>query len=183
MQHFKRILIAASASAAVMATPVIAEDYDGDYALDRAQIEDLQGRYLFAMNWGDFETYASTFTEDGVLDWARGTVTGRDAIREEAEVLWQLFSGLEAGERPTSAPKRRHFIASQVLDIEGDSAVGRAYWYEFDVEMPALQPVILAFGHYEDELRKVDGKWLFSKRAIYNVILEGREGSAENPAW
>ena len=181
MQHFKQILIAATA--ALMAIPAVAEEYDGNYALDRAQIEDLQGRYLFAMNWGDFDTYASTFTEDGVLDWARGTVTGRDAIRQEAEVLWQVFSGLEAGERPASAPKRRHFIASQVLDIDGDSAVGRAYWYEFDVEMTTQQPVILAFGHYEDELRKVDGKWLFSKRAIYNVILEGREGATENPAW
>ena len=181
MQHSKRILIAAAA--ALLAISAIAEEYDDNYAADRAQIEDLQGRYLFAMNWGDFETYASTFTEDGVLDWARGTVTGRDAIRQEAEVLWQVFSGLEAGERPTSAPQRRHFIASQVFDIDGDSAVGRAYWYEFDVEMPARQPVILAFGHYEDELRKVDGKWLFSKRAIYNVILEGREGPVDNPAW
>jgi hypothetical protein len=175
------MLIATAAVA--MTTAAVAEDYDDDYARDRAQIEDLQGRYLFAMNWGDFDTYASTFTEDGVLDWARNTVTGRDAIRQEAEVLWQLFSGLEPGERPTSAPKRRHFIASQVFDIDGDAATGRAYWYEFDVAAATQQPVVLAYGHYEDELRKVDGKWLFSKRAIYNVILEGREGPAENPAW
>jgi hypothetical protein len=70
-----------------------------------------------------------------------------------------------------------------VLDIEADTATGRSYWYEFDLEMPARQPVVLAYGHYEDELRKVDGKWLFSRRKIYNVILEGREGPAGNPAW
>jgi hypothetical protein len=106
-----------------------------------------------------------------------------DAIREGAEVLWQLFSGLEEGETATSAPTRRHFIANQVLDIDGDTAKGRAYWYEFDIGMSGQQPFVLAYGYYEDELRKTDGKWLFSKRAIYNVILEGREGSAENPAW
>ena len=105
MQYIKQMLI--TAAAVSMTTAAVAEDYDDDYARDRAQIEDLQGRYLFAMNWGDFDTYASTFTEDGVLDWARNTVTGRDAIRQEAEVLWQFFSGLEPGERPTSAPKRR----------------------------------------------------------------------------
>lgn len=181
MAKLKRHGIAAAA--ALLTTLSFAEEYDGDYALDRAQIEDLQGRYLFAMNWGDFETYASTFTEDGVLDWARGTATGRDAIRQEAEVLWQLFSGLEEGEVATGAPKRRHFIAGQVLDIDGESAIGRAYWYELDVETSTRQPIVLAYGHYEDELRKVDGKWLFSKRKIYNVILEGREGPAENPAW
>lgn len=135
------------------------------------------------MNWGDFATYASTFAEDGVLDWARGTAVGRDAIREEAEVLWQLFSGLEAGEAATTAPVRRHHIANQVLDIDGDTATGRAYWYEFDLEPTARQPYVIAYGHYEDELRKVDGKWLFTRRKIYNVILEGREGPPENPAW
>ncbi len=181
MRNTRRTLIAAAA--ALLAAPTVAEDYDGDYARDRAQIEDLQARYLFAMNWGDFETYAGTFTEDGVLDWARGTVTGREAIREEAEVLWRVFSGLEEGEAPASAPKRRHFIANQVLDIDGDIAIGRAYWYEFDIGMSGRQPFVLAYGHYEDELRKVDGRWLFSRRAIYNEILDGREGPAENPAW
>jgi hypothetical protein len=180
MNNLKRILITV---VAFLTTTTFAEEYDGNYASDRAQIEDLQGRYLFAMNWGDFETYASTFTEDGVLDWARGTATGRDGIRQEAEVLWRLFSGLEEGETLTSAPTRRHFIANQVLDIDENTATGRAYWYEFDIGMSGQQPFVLAYGHYEDELRKVDGKWLFSKRAIYNVILEGREGPAENPAW
>jgi hypothetical protein len=40
------------------------------------------------------------------------------------------------------------------------------------------------FGHYEDDLVKVNGQWFFSKRKIYN------EGSARwqykgagNPAW
>lgn len=181
MHTARTILIAIAA--AWLAVPVSAEEYDGDYALDRAQIEDLQARYLFAMNWGDFETYASTFTEDGVLDWARGTAVGRGAIRQEAEVLWQLFSGLEAGETATSAPQRRHFIGNSVLDIDEDTAIGRSYWYEFDIEASSRQPIVLAYGHYEDEMRKVDGKWLFSRRKIYNVILEGREGPAENPAW
>ena len=40
------------------------------------------------------------------------------------------------------------------------------------------------FGHYEDELVKVNGKWLFTKRKIYN---EGRDEWAykggKNPAW
>jgi hypothetical protein len=67
MSILTRTLI--TAAAALLTTFTVAEEYDGNYASDRAQIEDLQARYLFAMNWGDFETYASTFAEDGVLDW------------------------------------------------------------------------------------------------------------------
>jgi hypothetical protein len=39
------------------------------YADDRAEIENLQARYIFALDFRDADTYASTFTEDGVLDY------------------------------------------------------------------------------------------------------------------
>ena len=39
------------------------------YGEDRAQIEDLQARYLFALDFHDPQLYASTFTPDGVLDY------------------------------------------------------------------------------------------------------------------
>ncbi|HUJ30210.1 MAG TPA: nuclear transport factor 2 family protein, partial [Candidatus Acidoferrum sp.] len=39
------------------------------YADDRAAIEDLQARYMFALDFHDPETYAQTFTPDGVLDY------------------------------------------------------------------------------------------------------------------
>src|SRR5690606_999425 len=56
--------------------------YPEGYAEDRAQIVDLQARYVMAMDYFDAEGYAAVFAEDGVLDWARGLVEGRDAIYE-----------------------------------------------------------------------------------------------------
>jgi len=50
------------------------------YGEDRAQIEDLQARYLFALDFHDPQLYASTFTPDGILDYGEGDVKGRDAI-------------------------------------------------------------------------------------------------------
>ena len=47
-----------------------------------AAIIDLQHRYVLAMDYFDADGYAAVFTEDGVLDWARGEVKGRAAIRE-----------------------------------------------------------------------------------------------------
>ena len=52
------------------------------YAEDRAAIEDLQARYLFALDFHDPDLYVSTFTEDGVLDYGSGDVKGRQAIKE-----------------------------------------------------------------------------------------------------
>ena len=59
--------------------------YDAQYARDRAEIDDLLSRYLFAMDYNDFDTYAETFTEDGTLEFARGSVTGRDNIKAAAK--------------------------------------------------------------------------------------------------
>jgi hypothetical protein len=52
------------------------------YAEDRAAIEDLQARYLFALDFHDPALYVSTFTEDGVLDYGSGDVKGRQAIKD-----------------------------------------------------------------------------------------------------
>mgnify|MGYP003527436020 CR=1 FL=1 len=57
---------------------------EGD-AQERAAIIDLQNRYVLAMDYFDADGYAAVFTEDGVLDWARGEVKGRAAIRDAPE--------------------------------------------------------------------------------------------------
>src|SRR6516165_11085897 len=52
------------------------------YAEDRAAIEDLQARYLFALDFHDPDLYVSTFTEDGVLDYVSGEVKGRQESKD-----------------------------------------------------------------------------------------------------
>ncbi|HXZ68036.1 MAG TPA: nuclear transport factor 2 family protein, partial [Alphaproteobacteria bacterium] len=61
------------------------------YAEDRAQIENLQARYMFAIDWLDAERYAETFTEDGELDWARGVLKGRATILAQFGTLRAMF--------------------------------------------------------------------------------------------
>ncbi len=40
-----------------------------------------------------------------------------------------------------------------------------------------------SFGNYEDEMVKVNGKWLFSKRKIYNELVADWVYKGPNPAW
>ncbi len=68
------VLVAGVAWAAARVT------YDRNYGQDRAEIDDLFSRYLFALDWQEPEQYGEVFAPDGVLVWAGGTVNGRAAI-------------------------------------------------------------------------------------------------------
>ena len=164
-----------------------------NYGEDRAQIEDLQARYLFALDFHDPQLYASTFTPDGVLDYGEGDVRGRDAIIKVIAGMpgnrpapaASATSATGAGDKPALRPAAgRHQITNIVLKITGNKAVGRSSWFHIGNDNPQRSNAIGGFGHYEDDLVKVNGQWFFSKRKIYN------EGSAKwqykggvNPAW
>ena len=149
------------------------------YAEDRAEIEDLQARYLFALDFHDPDLYVSTFTQDGVLDYGSGEVKGRQAIKDVIARMPNPAS--TPGLRAAAA---RHNISNIVIKVDGNKAVGRSYWFHYSNDNPQRRGVFDGFGHYEDELIKVNGKWLFTKRKIYN---EGRDEWAykgvKNPAW
>lgn len=153
------------------------------YAEDRALVENLYARYVFAADWQDADTYAAVFTEDGILDWARGVAEGREAIRKEVHGMRAAFAEQEARDAPLRPARLRHFITSIVLDVQGDEATARAFWVEFDNRNPERKAYSGAYGHSEDRLRKVNGEWLFAFRKIYNEEMPDRSAPMENPAW
>lgn len=155
---------------------------DGSYAEDRALIEDLQARYLFALDFRDPDAYAATFTEDGVLDYGAGKIQGREAIRK---MVADLRAGAErqqvadtSGLRPAAG---RHNIANIVVEIDGNRARGTAYWFHMGNANPDRAAQLNSFGHYEDEMVKVNGEWLFSLRKIYNEQIAEWVAGPDNP--
>jgi hypothetical protein len=156
---------------------------NNNYAQDRAEIENLQARYLFALDWQDAAAYAGTFAEDGVLDWARGIVKGRQAIRDEMETLKKAMFTNQAPAASGPPVRLRHYISNLVLKVDGDRATGKAYWHEIRNDGPERSIRIIGYGHYDDELVRVNGEWLFAFRRINNVQLPGRAGPDVNPAW
>ncbi len=135
---------------------------------DRAEIEELMARYVFALDWQDPERYGDTFTTDGVLIWAGGTVTGRSAIVEEIRKAREADAERRRSE-PAGRPwRRRHYTTNLALRVNGDRATGRSYWFEFNNDNPDRKAYVGAYGHSEDEYRRVDGHWLFSRRQIFN---------------
>jgi len=158
------------------------EKYSSSYAEDRAQIEDLQARYMFALDFKDADAYVSTFTEDGVLDIVGMKWEGRENIRQIFGAMSPAPTEGEEEQGPYPATGR-HNITNIVLKIDGDKAVGRAYWFHYGNDNPERNAVLDSYGHYEDEMVKVNGQWLFSKRVIYNEQMAEWIGPTENPSW
>jgi hypothetical protein len=149
-----------------------AERYPEGYADDRAAIVDLQGRYVMAMDYFDADGYAAVFAEDGVLDWARGLVEGREAIREfMATGTYDLTRGAPEAQTPDGRnwPSTvRHLITNQVIDVDGDTATALTYWIQFNNNAQRDQVEWMLFGSWYDEFVKIDGEWLFSLHRIHN---------------
>ncbi|HEV7632959.1 MAG TPA: nuclear transport factor 2 family protein [Steroidobacteraceae bacterium] len=153
-----------------------------NYAEDRARIEDLMGRYLFSMDWQDAEGYASTFTEDGVLIYGGGEQHGRKALREMIETQRASTAKRRAEDKSGLRPARgRHSVTNIVVEINGNTAKARAYWTVLGNSNPQRSASVGAYGHYEDDLVKQDGKWLFKKRQVFNEQLERRAATDKSP--
>jgi ketosteroid isomerase-like protein len=143
------------------------------YADDRAEIENLSNRYMVAVDAGDIETVMSTWADDGVLEWVYGVEHGKAAIRK----AMSNFGGarkVDIPEGATSRPRTHHQIINHVIDVHGDTATTIAYWFAMTNSTPQKDVQLLYFGHYEDELVRVNGHWLFKRRHVYNESQPNR---------
>ncbi len=145
---------------------------------DRAEIDSLMARYLFALDGRDPEAYAATFTPDGAVVFAAGELKGREALSGMIRDL-DLRGGFTGEERafPGStrpAPLVRHMVTSTMLEVDGDAAKAYSYWFQVSTVNFRRLPEVLGFGHYEDDLVRLDGKWLFRRRQVFNETLESR---------
>jgi hypothetical protein len=143
-------------------------------AQERADIENLAYRYLFALDWRDAETYANTFAPDGVLNYGGGQAVGRDAIRAMVQGLRDReMARLEPGDTGQGSAHPQHFVTAMVIDVseDGTRAVAQAYWMMVRGE----EPRVTSYGHYVDELANINGEWLYTSRRTYNEQAKGRE--------
>ena len=172
----------ASVASLAISTPVMAQqpDYNSGYADDRAAIEDLMARYLFAIDFHDWDAYVGTFAEDGEIEFASGSFVGRDAIRE-AVTTFSARIGEFYSTEDGNAAKLRHVILQSTIRVEGDRAWAVSLWLEMANDGPGDTLKMGTFGAYEDEMSRIDGQWLFTRRNVLNDFIPGRNPGPENP--
>lgn len=86
---------------------------------DRMAIDDLLTRYTMAVDSGDWQQLDTVFTPDAVIDYtSAGGVRGtRDEIKAWLAKALAPF------------PVRQHMIGNRHVEIEGDTATVRAYFF------------------------------------------------------
>src|ERR1700748_3663727 len=152
------LLLAGPVSSAMAKQP----RYSATYAQGSAQIEDLMARYLFAIDYNDWDSYVETFATDGELEFASGTSKGRDAIRKNVTDFAAGIGKFYHNEDGKPA-KLRHVVLQSMIRVAGDRAWGRTLWLEMANHGPQDTMKMGTYGIYEDECTKKNGEWLIAK--------------------
>ena len=142
-------------------------------AEDYVAIVNLMNTYMVALDAGDIETYANVFAPDADLYWIGGVERGRKAIHEN-------ISNFGTGRKklPANATERQRFIhtlGSQRIDFTGpNTAHDVGMWLGFSNDTPDKSFHTAEFGHYEDKYVKLNGRWYFQERRIFNERLSNK---------
>lgn len=134
-------------------------------ARDREQIEELLWRYARTLDSADADGYAAVYVEDGEFTAGAQSMKGREALHRFVADLKKSREERKArGENPGGT---LHMTANHRIEFTGpDSATVHSYWMTI---FPATgeTPVRLgAAGRAEDQLVRVDGKWLIRLRNV-----------------
>ena len=117
-------------------------------AQDFVDIQQLYTKYNWALDSGDAEGYASTFTPDGVFN----NNVGHDAIVKFANTF---HGGMGA--------HVKHWNTNLMITPSADGATGQVYLVLVDF---GTKPASIATSaNYSDELVKTPQGWRFKKRA------------------
>jgi hypothetical protein len=141
---------------------------------DRQAIEQLlMGDYPRALDGNNWAAYAAFFTRDGTLIMNGGStkVTGPAAIQEyfsSRPVPGAAAAASSPCPVPAGGHRSEHVVNNLTLQIQGDTATDQAYWQT--IVTRDCKSVIAGAGHYEDVLKREDGRWKFFKRAIIDDI-------------
>lgn len=130
--------------------------------LDRIQIEDFLTRYYYDLSVGKSHELADYFTADAVLDVDGTVATGHAQIAK-------LYERPEGASSPAATAQRRRghmLLTNPIINVEGERATAHVIWTGVMNEGIGKPPSLYEQGREYSELRKVNGKWLISKRYI-----------------
>ncbi len=129
---------------------------------DRIEIRRLVDEYALAVDTRDAERFAALFADDATLsvvepgeDSPSLVYTGQDELRTVIELV-------------ASFQVTYHVMTNHVVDVDGDTATASTYGLTHHLSESEERGLFdtLMLLRYDDELRRVDGRWLFGSRRI-----------------
>jgi len=121
---------------------------------DREEIRALVSRYALGIA-RNFPVY-ELFTDDAVFI---DRIPGRE-VREftSKAALRAMYDGVLRGTPPLP------MIHNHIIDINGDEATGLC---SIEIRWVEDGESVISSGYYEDEYRRVNGRWMFAKRDVH----------------
>lgn len=129
--------------------------------LDRIQIQDFLTRYYYDLSVGKSHELADYFTADAVLDVDGMVATGHAEIAK----LYARPEG-QSSEAKKQYRRGHMLLTNPIINIEGNVATAHLIWTGVMNEGVGKAPSLYEEGREYSELKKVNGKWLISKRYI-----------------
>ena len=124
------------------------------------EIRKLKAKYFRCVDGKHWEEFATLFTDDLEIDFAEST-SGPRTREEFVDSARRHFEG---------ALSIHHGHAPEIDILDEDRAMG--IWPMFDlVESAPDSPYEshTGYGHYTEEYRRVDGRWLISRTQLSRV--------------
>lgn len=110
--------------------------------------------YNHTLDQGRYDAFLKCWCDDGVFE---GAGVGKDGILVYLQTHFARFRSPLHG--------LKHFTVNIVSHVSGDLATSSSHLQAVCTESRGARIVLT--GRYEDELRRVDGAWLFARRKLY----------------
>lgn len=126
---------------------------------DRYAIEHLYSAYNRYIDSDRIDEWVELFAPDGVYV-SSDTYTGRAALAD---------FGRERAAKQATSPLRnaQHWNGSVLLEEDGDLVRGSCYLVRFAVDRETGSKQVVTLGHYEDEIVRHAGGWVFARRQVF----------------
>jgi 3-phenylpropionate/cinnamic acid dioxygenase small subunit len=130
-----------------------------DQLLEERAILRALHEYAHRMDYGDERGWVESFAPDAVFNVFR-TPEGTTIHREDGEADLARYIAVY----PKPPQFRKHVVVDPIIEVDGDDATVRAYWLLLQRDDETGKPILAAFGHYDDRLRKEGGRWVIVDR-------------------
>jgi len=126
---------------------------------DDDSIRELLAHYALRLDADDVDGCLDLFTENGEFE-VYGRTLPREGIRK-------MFA---------RAPKGMHLTGAALVDVCDGSATVRSQVLFVDSTTHRMRPAL-----YDDQLAKIDGRWLFERRRCQFLSATGLSDSPQDP--
>ena len=160
------VFVAVVCAVVLVSTSMVGQNNAAQEAKDRVEIESLMWHYARALDTGNGDAYAATYTVDGQFGTGANATKGREALKKLADrpAPQPTANGQAA---PARAPLYHMEANTWIEFIDKNHADYHAYYITASgANGPNEPPRLAAAGRSVNHLERVNGKWLIKIRDV-----------------